>query len=468
MKQKKSNSFQYVNQVKIEFTAKPITAWGGVASLVAKFLEKIDFRGWVETHFPIVETSNNSKGIYEKVLGQFLTVLVGGRRFAHLQWWEHGREVLLQTFGVKWLPQAASTQTRFWGKINRPSLSQKLGEGARGLVGQLLEWEGITEDNLNLDSTVLTRYGEQEGAKRGYNPHKPGRPSHHPLLAFLGAGYIVNLWNRSGDTHSGQRAKDFFLETIASLGGDFRVQRVICDSGFYEIHFIEYLEREGYCYIIAVPLWEILQSEIRWITHWQQIEEGLEVAEFYFQHLDRKWTRPRRYVVVRQEVARRPKATGKQLRLFQGLDDWKGYRFSLMITNDSQAAPEEIWREYRPRANDENVLKDLKEGYAFAAFNLHNFWATEAVMLMNALVFHNLIHYLNRKVLQGNQPQPQMKTLRSRYFILPAVLGSGGGYQVLRLGVRDRSLRGKIWHFLQKIQQLPYNLNCNAVATRGP
>ena len=39
---------------------------------------------------------------------------------------------------------------------------------------------------MNLDSTVLTRYGQQEGAKKGYNPRKHGRPSHHPLLAFLG------------------------------------------------------------------------------------------------------------------------------------------------------------------------------------------------------------------------------------------------------------------------------------------
>lgn len=35
------------------------------------------------------------------------------------------------------------------------------------------------------DSSVLTRYGEQEGAARGYNPSKPGRKSHHPLMAFV-------------------------------------------------------------------------------------------------------------------------------------------------------------------------------------------------------------------------------------------------------------------------------------------
>lgn len=31
---------------------------------------------------------------------------------------------------------------------------------------------------LDLDTTVKPLYGHQEGAEIGYNPHKPGRPSH--------------------------------------------------------------------------------------------------------------------------------------------------------------------------------------------------------------------------------------------------------------------------------------------------
>ncbi len=82
-----------------------------------------------------------------------------------------------------------------------------------------------------------------------------------------------------------------------------------------------------------------------------------------------------------------------------------------MTTNNRHSTPEEVWREYCPRANDENVVKDLKEGYGFATFNLPNFWATEAVMIMNALVFHNLIHYLNRNVINPNAAVEQLKTL---------------------------------------------------------
>ena len=96
---------------------------------------------------------------------------------------------------------------------------------------------------------------------------------------------------------------------------------------------------------------------------------------------------------------------------------------------------------------------------------MHNFWATEAVMVANALLFHNLVHYLNRNIFNTNSPKEQLKTMRSKYFILPAMLGSEGGYQVLRLGVRDRKFRAKLIYYLEQITRIPHNLNCNAVET---
>jgi hypothetical protein len=36
---------------------------------------------------------------------------------------------------------------------------------------------------LDWDATVQTKYGHQQGAAKGYNPHRPGRRSLHPLLA---------------------------------------------------------------------------------------------------------------------------------------------------------------------------------------------------------------------------------------------------------------------------------------------
>jgi hypothetical protein len=461
VKQKDRRKRRCENQVKIEFTDKPITAWGGIAGVISRYLHKISFKEWVESSIPIQETSNNGKGIYEKVLALFLTVMVGGQRFSHLSWWGHGVEAIYAGFGVKWLPLAVSTVTRFWSRINSQALSEIIGERCRQFVSQILAWEGITKDNLNLDSSVITRYGEQEGAKKGYNPKKRGRPSHHPLIAFTGSGHVVNLWNRSGNTHTAQSCVDFFAQTVLSLGS-FSINRVLCDSGFYDIDFIKHLESKKYSYIISVRIIEILQHKSIHDVVFKKIDDGLEVGEFYFQHKNKKWDKERRYIVIRQTVSRRPKATGKQLRLFEEYSD---YRYSLMITNDEESSPEEIWREYRPRANDENTIKNLKDGYGLAAFNFNNFWATESFMMINAMVFHNLVHYLNRNILNKNSPKEQLKTLRSKWFIIPAQLGSGSGVTILRISVRNPKIRLKLQEFLDQISAISHSLNCIAFET---
>ena len=44
---------------------------------------------------------------------------------------------------------------------------------------------------LDVDTTVKLLYGHQEDAKVGYNPAKPGRPSHAYHSYFIGGARIV-------------------------------------------------------------------------------------------------------------------------------------------------------------------------------------------------------------------------------------------------------------------------------------
>ncbi len=84
-------------------------------------------------------------------------------------------------------------------------------------------------------------------------------------------------------------------------------------------------------------------------------------------------------------------------------------------------------------------------------------------MVMNALVFHNLIHYLNRNILNPNSALNQLKTLKWKYFIIPALLGSAAKYSVLRLGITNEKLKEKMKSFLVKLDNMTFNLNCIAV-----
>jgi hypothetical protein len=80
--------------------------------------------------------------------------------------------------------------------------------------------ENYQYDNftVDFDSSVLTRYGVQEGAKRGYNSQKRGRSSHHPLIAFINdLRLVANFWLRSGDTASSSNFLSFLENTLEKL-----------------------------------------------------------------------------------------------------------------------------------------------------------------------------------------------------------------------------------------------------------
>ena len=170
-------------------------------------------------------------------------------------------------------------------------------------------------------------------------------------------------------------------------------------------------------------------------------------------------------VFVRQHMPTRPRATGKQPTLFEDLEDHRDYRYGAMATNDEDMSMLEVWRTCRPRAKIENVIKELKEGYGWHEFNVRSFWGTEAGMLLIGMVFYNLIHHLNRRVLKTEaEAVCRLKKIRLRVLAIPALYGSGGRMPVLRLGVRDPRMRARIRYWLQRICRLELRLpNGNAV-----
>ena len=100
------------------------------------------------------------------------------------------------------------------------------------------------------------------------------------------------------------------------------------------------------------------------------------------------WQKPRRLVIVRQKISERPKATGKQLKLFLEEEIYKNYRYSAYVTN-TKHAPAEAWRLYRSRADAENRIKELKYDFGFDSFNLDSFYATEAALITSWLYLGN-------------------------------------------------------------------------------
>ena len=402
--------------------------------------------------FPVVETSPNSKGVASKLIKFGLTVLVGGNRFSHTIFLGDSNHIYERLFGLKKMVKSSTAITRLFNKIKTFEDSMKLSESLWSYTfNEIIPFKKIQSDYLNFDSKVITRYGEQEGAEVGYNPKKKGRVSHHPNMAFLNESkYIVNFWNRSGNSSSGNGVVEFLKETLTRLGDRLSIKACICDSGYYKIDLLKHLESIQIDYIVGVPFYQTLQRVFLEQKDWLEVEEGLCVTSFEFEHKSKNWDKKRRYILIRQDKKLKEKAKGKQLNLFKEDDDLSKYRYTCLITSLSDS-PLEVWRTYRKRANDENIIKENTYDFGLEGFSLNNFYATEAAMLIRIL-FYNLINFFRNEILPEKEKKSRLQTLRYKYLVIPAQMGSDGRKMVLRLGIKLKAFRERIRWILNKIE----------------
>lgn len=461
--QKKSIKFLENSNIEMSFTEKMMTSYGGF-SLLAKLFEKIELHENLERIFPVIETSPNSKGVYSKILKFGLTVIAGGKRFAHSVFLGDSAKIFEELFGVAKVVKSSTAITRLFNKIMDVEIASFfITELWEYIDARVIPFNRIDEDYINFDSKVITRYGNQDGASVGYNSKKKGRKSHHPIIAFMNKSkYIVNFLNRDGSSSSGNGITEFIKETINRIDGKLTIKGCIGDTGFYDIKLIKYLESATIPYILGVPFYEIIQKEIPNIEGWTNVAEGIAVNEFRFQHKDEKWDKDRRYVIVRQEIEVKEDAKGKQLKLFKEDYEISKYRYSCFITSMT-VEPVEIWRIYRTRAGDENIIKENTYDFGLEGFALDNFYATEAAMLIRIL-FYNIINFFRREILPEEESKDTLSTLRYKYFVIPALLGANGHKYILRLGVKTKKLRSKIKWIITKMEQyFERNCKCNAV-----
>ena len=400
-------------------TPKAITPFGGLASFIA-FLGQSGYVEQLEMALPFpAPTSNNAIALTHTFTAFMTSVVTGARRFAHTQWLraDHALHAMLgmerfpgdDTIRNFFLRFSQAQVQAFWRPLWKWSLG-KLAVSAAGF-------------HLDLDSTVLQRSGRQEGAAKGYNPSRPGRKSHHPLLAVLAeAPFVLHGWLRSGNTIAASGALAFLQEALALLPAGMKLQCVRADSGFFERALVGFLEERGLPYIIVAKMTYYLRRQCLGIKEWTPVDENYAVAELT--HQIQGWPKALRFVVVRERVREKKEAAGCKL------IEVPGYTFRIWVTNRTDP-PMEIWRAYNGRACVEQRIEELKAELALQGFCLQSFWATEAAFLGVLFTFNLLSLY--QQASRPGKPYLQPGTLRTGIFLAGAVLGWAGKEMVVRL-----------------------------------
>ena len=362
-------------------------------------------------------------------LDQTLRILLDGcfagiPRLYHLADLE-SEPLLCAQFGVERLCDL-TTLYRDLQRFEDPKLLASLHALLREVVEQALG--GHKRVVLEVDSTVDTLYGHQEGAALGPNPHKPGRLSYHPLLARDRlSDLVVHHALRPGDTGTATDIKTFLHQTLDIVENDGLRRREILarlDSGFESNDVMSLLEWRQVGYVIKMrATWEVAYyaaAHAQWRTLDRDGDGQLQVASFAWERSS-AWSEPRRVVALRKRDM-----DDVQGRLF----DEDGWFYSLYVTN-LDWAPEDIARFYDKRADVERTICELKDDLSIHHVPSQSFSANAADLAIKVLARNLLVLYRDHGL--RLKTRERVSTLRRRYLLVPARIVRHAGRLLLRI-----------------------------------
>jgi len=403
--------------IAIEFTDQQLSSHAGSATFWG-WLRPLDWGHRLAAALPHrLPTSNNRLLPLEKALAFMHGLLCEARKLTHVAYLR--RDPLApELLGIKRIA-SQSVLTRFFQGFT------SAGDNLR-CFRPLWHWcldrlpsakEGYT---LDLDSTrLLHKDGHQEGVRGGYT--KQGiKPCLHPLLAVIAEVRLVaQLWLRPGNATCGNNVNAFFLDLWKNLPRHVRIKGVRADSGFCLPELLALWEQLKLPYVVVAQLSQPIQRLLKGGLTWTATDvPNTEVAELEYQAMS--WLHSRRLVLIRHRVTEDQSRGGKRLL------DVPGYRFQALVTSLPQAThpPLAVWRYYNRRADCENVIKELHEGFALPTLCLQRFWASEAALSLATLTY-NLTVLFQRHL--GWQRKVTVASLRFRLFVTPGVLSHPAG-----------------------------------------
>ena len=400
-------------KLRFAFTDHPITVWAG-AILLRLYLELIGLRAaLVPLLVSFTKTSNNQIPAVDVLLAWWYGLALGAERFEHFT--RYRRDPLLpRLLGLPRFPSPDTVQ-RFFRRFTYRQTT----EVSEALMRLSLETMRPTllGHTLDLDSTVFCRYGEQAGSLKGHNPIKHGRPSHHPLVAWLSERRRL-LWGtlRAGHAGTANGVREFLAQALTMLPPGHRIGLVRADAGFCVTAFLSTLELRELPYIIVARLTPLVRKlVIHRISEadWQPVTRGIAVADL-MATLPAWRGQTRRFVCLRQTLTERPAASGRRL------IECPGYTYRVFITTVPFAA-ELVTRMYAGRADCENRIKELKEDLSLDTFCLQSFDATDAAF-RTGCVLYNLLMGFRETVLPSCWFERRLRAVRDLVFLAGADL----------------------------------------------
>ena len=245
---------------------------------------------------------------------------------------------------------------------------------------------------LDIDSTVKPLYGRQQGAEVGYNPHKPGRPSHVYHSYFVANLRLCIATDvRPGKQHAAGHGQPGLWRTLRAIPRTCWPAFVRGDCGYGQEALMNECAAEGVPFLFKLRFTKNVKSLVTRMMYgggqWQADGHGWEVIESTLKL--EGWSRERRVIIVREgsasapvdenpaHLARPGKRRGKDRGLlpeasgpaWKSAAPWSGKLAVLVTSLEATAYPATtIAQQYRDRGDMENNYDELKNQWGWNGY----------------------------------------------------------------------------------------------------
>ncbi len=387
------------------------------------------FDRWVQD-CPLHYSSPNASRPRDVLGTLMLGILAGAKRYAHIAG-VRGDAVAAKALGLRGMVSEDSVRRALAALA--PEASEPWMRGAlMSSVRQALDRPWV----LDLDATIKPLYGHQEGAEVGYNPHKPGRPSHVLHTFWVGnLRLVLDAVLSSGKRHSSGHGKAAMARLLDELGEQApALVRGDCGYGFEDI--IDVCEQRDLRYLLRLRktanvkrLIERLFRRQDWTRAteasqgWQAIEDELRLSG---------WSKARRVVVLRRRIQHDIAVTAKAAAKKRGQPE-ANEQFVLALPHDQVQDNAQVWEYtvlatnltydlaaigqlYRDRCDCENGFDELKNQWGWGGFTTQDMHRSQVSARAVALVYNWWSWYV-----RAAHPQARREALTSRPLLLAAV-----------------------------------------------
>lgn len=380
----------YRGRVHVEWDSDtPVTPMGQLAFFV-DFLKTADlFAPWV-SQCPLTYSSNNAPKTVDVLGTLLLSVLAGHWRYSHIAALRCD-QVAPGLLGMSKIVSMDSARRAFVNTNPEDCRAWQHTHLQRSCAPLLvIPWI------MDVDTTVQVLYGHQQGAVVGYNPKKPGRPSHVLHTYFMAnTRLVLDVEIRPGNETAACYTMPGLWAMLDKMPRDQWPEFLRGDCAFGNERDMSAAEERSLKYLFKLrqtrgvkTLIEQLFKDRQWVDAGQGWEG--EESELRLQG----WSQSRRVIVLRRRIRDHLALQNDAAQLTQSEFSYVDlcaqgvlYEYAVLVTSLTDAV-ETVAQHYRDRADAENIYDELKNQWGWGGYTTRDMHRSQVMARIVAQIYN--------------------------------------------------------------------------------